>query len=290
MSEPLYVDPEALSRLSRPYNAAAQDWLALKQHVADIKARYYGAWGDDDLGQQFGPQFTEGLNQIEERVNILGDTLNYYGDGLNESGLIYGEARDDAEQTSQQYLAVAEEACGPGQQPALSRKLAVQNQPATQEGYLQPALRMRGELMPARIAMRSVKPAEPGEPLQPLQPTQSFRRSVIPAEPGIEPLQPLQRMERIPAAAAGANPPPGEYWSDGYWVYTPGGAFIAIQNLESPYDHGAVAHPYQPGTVPQPASGVFPPAGQIWSDGVYLYSSDGAIRGLDTLDSPYDHV
>jgi hypothetical protein len=104
VSEPLFVDPDRLAQHAKPYEAAAQDWSRLHDTVADIQSRYNGAWGDDQLGNQFGPSFLEGMDSVVLRAKGVGDTLGYYGEGLVESGKIFGDAGDAADQSTQQYL------------------------------------------------------------------------------------------------------------------------------------------------------------------------------------------
>lgn len=279
MSEPLYVDPEAVTYQARPYTAAAAEWLALQATIAGIGLRYASAWGDDDLGQQFGPQFTQGLYQVEEGVTIIGDTLTYYGDGLTETGQIYGEARDEADETSHQYLVTVETTGEPA--PTLPAA------PVLPAGPLAFGVRIEGErLTPGEEGPLVARRAERGRLLTPLEPEEGVKtplkpltlhaKAVRPAErlegDATEPV-PLQPARLLPRALAGVNPPPGEYWSDGYWLYTPGGAFIALENVDAP-----------------PAGGGCPPAGTIWNDGTYLYTSDGQRREISTLDSPLDHL
>ncbi|WKU05340.1 hypothetical protein [Micromonospora sp. HUAS LYJ1] len=97
MSEPLYVDPENLATYSRPYVAASQQWSQLADTVADLRARYQGVWGDDELGRQFGPSFVEGMDSIEQRVKTIGTTLTGHAEGLVESTRIFRDAREDAD-------------------------------------------------------------------------------------------------------------------------------------------------------------------------------------------------
>jgi hypothetical protein len=150
--EPLYVDPERLAAHARPYEAAAHDWRRLRSRVADIRARYYGVWGDDDLGQKFGPSFVEGLDSVEARVEVVGTTLGYYGEGLVENGKIFGEARDDAEQSTYLLLVDSETVGGheaPADPNAPARRFMVA-EPAegtTEQPVLRRALRVQGRLL-----------------------------------------------------------------------------------------------------------------------------------------------
>ncbi|RZU53491.1 uncharacterized protein YukE [Krasilnikovia cinnamomea] len=92
----LAVDTEQLELLAGPYDHAAQRFHALGCQVERIKSRYANAWGNDDLGQQFGPAFVSGLEGLQRRVDILSRTLSYYGDGLRANGRTFREADDDA--------------------------------------------------------------------------------------------------------------------------------------------------------------------------------------------------
>ncbi|MET0491507.1 MAG: hypothetical protein ABW000_00105 [Actinoplanes sp.] len=112
MSEPLFVDPQRLAQYADPYEAAAQDWFQLQDTVGGIRARYNGAWGDDDLGNKFGPSFNEGMDSVEQRAKGVGDTLRYYGEGLVKTGKIFGDAGDSAEESAYQLLTDAEEVGG----------------------------------------------------------------------------------------------------------------------------------------------------------------------------------
>ena len=347
MTEDLYADPEGIRNRSKPYAVAAQDWENLKTYVNGIRTRYHGAWGDDDLGNKFGPNFAEGMESIELGVGNLGETLLYYSEGLVESGQIYGDARDDADEATRAWLLETDQL---GHE---APKWATQQQPLVeaQQPVLQRAVRAQGvllqpgEVTEGQVFRRSVNPneqtegeparpafrmralalrAEPGEPLQPLQPMMASRRLALaeeqpalqpmfasrklairgeepleplePLQPAMttelrlpgEPIQPLEPLQPAIPRASTAIPPPGQVWSDGHWLYSNGNQPILLNNLESPYQHGAEATPYQPGTIPQPARGELPPSGEFWSDGVYVYSSDHGVLAIDQLDSPYD--
>ena len=104
MSDELFVDPEQLSFKARPYRVAASDWHGLGSTLDSIRSRYYGAWGDDDLGNKFGPSFDEGLVNVTESTKYVGDSLLFHGNGLSQSSEIYGEAGEDANETSRRYL------------------------------------------------------------------------------------------------------------------------------------------------------------------------------------------
>jgi hypothetical protein len=113
MSDELFVDPEQLSFKARPYRVAASDWHGLGTTLDSIRSRYYGVWGDDDLGGKFGPSFDEGLVNVTESVKYVGDSLLFHGNGLFQSSEIYGEAGEDANETSRQYLVENESIAAP---------------------------------------------------------------------------------------------------------------------------------------------------------------------------------
>ncbi|WP_436535572.1 hypothetical protein [Actinoplanes sp. HUAS TT8] len=226
--EPLYVDPERLAAHARPYESASHDWARLKSRVTDIRARYSGVWGDDDLGRQFGPSFTEGLDSVEGRVNVVSTTLGYYGEGLVENGKIYGDAREDADQSTYLLLVDSETVGGyeapadpnaPArrfmttegatytpvegtERPLLRRAMTVQGRILTpaeegEEAEAAPRHLARGRLLTPdeegettpRHLVRG-KLLTPDEELTPLKPALLMRREAV-AEPGIAPLEPL---------------------------------------------------------------------------------------------------
>jgi hypothetical protein len=370
MTEDLYADPEGIRSSAQPYAVAAQDWESLRAYVEGIRTRYYGAWGDDDLGNKFGPNFVVGLEAVEAGVGNLGKTLLYYSEGLVENGQIYGDARDDADEASYAWLAetdqlghsaptwASKQAVTEEQQPVFRRAMAVRAEllpgevtegqvfrrsvhanagELTEGTTTRPAFRMRavamraepgeplqptrGVLASRRLAVEGEAPLQPafvarrrlvGEPIpgtEPLQPAfvakrmragelmpgieplqPAFATRQVPGEPmpGIEPLHPLQPMQAPIPRAVAVDPPPGQVWSDGHWLYSNGNPPMLLNDLDSPYQHGSPAMPYEPGTIPQPARGPLPPSGEFWSDGVYVYSSDHGVLAIDQLDSPYD--
>ena len=209
MSEPLYVDPERLARHARPYQAAAQEWVGVQLWVARIRDQYNGAWGDDDLGNKFGPSFLEGLDSVEGRAEGVATNLTYYGEGLVENGQIFGEARDDADQSSHMLLVDSEYVGGyeapdgavyfgvnavdplPAQ-PRLYQGVAIsQKAPVDGEQNETPGMRMPAfrSSMPVFVGIRVSEPAEPllrgeaaeGDGFLPAQST--HWQKAIPAEP-----------------------------------------------------------------------------------------------------------
>lgn len=293
----MYVDPEELRYKARPFELAAREWEEIGLSLDDIRVRCWAVWGGDDLGEKFRPSFDAGVDNVAQGVRGLGRTLMYHADGLVQNSELFGQARDDADQASYQYLTESDGLGTPApqqitqlspvqthQQGQSSERLAPRNGPA---GADEDAVVPRQQ---ARVVRGRTLP----DPDAPVEPPRQFLRSTrasVP-DPGCEPAQQgrrvLSRLALTPAK--GADPPPGQYWSDGDWVYAHGSEPLLLSKLDSPYEHGAPHIADEPGTVPQPAQGVFPPPGQLWYDGVYLYDSDGAILSVAMLDSPYDHI
>ena len=219
MSEPLFVDPERLAQHARPYEAASQEWFGVQETVADIRARYNGAWGDDDLGNKFGPSFLEGMDTVALRAKGVGDNLLYYGEGLVENGRIYGDARDDADQTTRSllldseyvgaykapdgavYFGVNTVDDGQGQPPPYLGVVGSEEAEAPLEPMMAARMMAQSERVPGQPVLSerltpvtSVRPLQPLQPVQliqpvlPLEPTQLFLpvESVDPGEPPIE--------------------------------------------------------------------------------------------------------
>jgi hypothetical protein len=204
--EPLYVDPERLAAHARPYESASHDWARLKSRVTDIRARYAGVWGDDDLGRQFGPSFLEGLDSVEGRVNVVSTTLGYYGEGLVENGRIYGEAREDADQSTYLLLVDSETVGGyaaPDDPNAPARPFMTPEGTtyAPVEGTEQPLLR-RGVISRGR----TLTPDDEGE-TTPLKPLLAGRRVALRSE--------HVKGERVQGERAEAEPVEGETYEPG---------------------------------------------------------------------------
>jgi len=223
VSEPLFVDPENLAQHARPYQAASHEWNGVRDTVAGIRNRYNGAWGDDDLGNNFGPSFLEGMDALEMRAGGVAETLNYYGEGLVENGRIFGDARDDADQTSHLFLLDTEytggyeappgavyfgvESVQPLQRATLfERARVVEGRPLVAlrreqapllrgrlvEGRHLLARRLNAEISEPALPLRAMKRVR-GEPILPLEPTHQsrFYRSVNPLEAPELPVEPL---------------------------------------------------------------------------------------------------
>lgn len=225
MSEPLYVDPEELAAQSRPYEQASREWVRVQKWVGEIRDRYNGAWGDDDLGNKFGPDFLEGMDSVGGRAEGVAGTLTYYAEGLVENGRLFGDARDDADQTTHMLLTETE-TIGNYEAPAGAQYAGVKSVEGTVTAPLRrqavravtPAERLeqqqqqpdeplleRGQVMHARMALAPAlvdgrrltqyadqkegllaQPATQGELLQP-----TYSRSVVTAQI-IEPAEPLR--------------------------------------------------------------------------------------------------
>ncbi|BCY13397.1 hypothetical protein [Actinoplanes sp. L3-i22] len=221
--EPLYVDPERLAAHARPYESASHDWARLKSRVTDIRARYAGVWGDDDLGRQFGPSFTEGLDSVEGRVNVVSTTLGYYSEGLVENGKIYGEAREDADQSTYLLLVDSEMVGGyeaPADPNAPARRYMTPEGEGTERPLLRRAMTIQGriltpaeegEVTPLRPMLASRRLAVEGETYQPDEEGQATPRllargKLLTPDDELTPLKPALLMRREAVADPGTAP------------------------------------------------------------------------------------
>lgn len=98
MSEHFYVDPDDLRGQARPYHRSAQTFARLRQRIADMETTYGGAYGSDDLGEKFTPQFRYVMTYLVEGVDGMEEALTYNAEGLLDVGETFAVAEDEGVQ------------------------------------------------------------------------------------------------------------------------------------------------------------------------------------------------
>jgi len=96
----LYVEPSALIRMSGPYQDTADHFESLRLRAEGLRLRYREAWGNDDLGNQVGPQFMGMLESIEGHAASVHADLSHHAKGLHVTGKLYAGAENDADRTA----------------------------------------------------------------------------------------------------------------------------------------------------------------------------------------------
>ena len=91
----LWVDPEGVSSVGDSYADHADHYKKYLAQIADMRIRYQGAEGNDDMGKAFSAKFLAGMDSLEGAVKGALGGLDYTADGLLVGGRIYREADDD---------------------------------------------------------------------------------------------------------------------------------------------------------------------------------------------------
>ncbi|MCM4083592.1 hypothetical protein [Paractinoplanes hotanensis] len=92
----VYVDPEGLKRTGEAYDEHAVRYSGLLAEVQGLRVSYHGAWGDDDMGREFGQTFLAGLDNVEAVLKGSHAQVRYASESLVESSDGYAKADDDA--------------------------------------------------------------------------------------------------------------------------------------------------------------------------------------------------
>ena len=92
----LWVDPEGVSSVGDSYAEHADHYKKYLAEIADMRIRYQGAWGNDDMGKAFSAKFLAGMDSLEGVVKGVLGGLEYTAEGLRGGGKSYREADDGA--------------------------------------------------------------------------------------------------------------------------------------------------------------------------------------------------
>ncbi|MFI5492923.1 hypothetical protein [Actinoplanes sp. NPDC051859] len=98
MSAHFYVDPEDLRGQAKPYHHAAKTFARLRQRIVDMETTYGGAYGSDDLGEKFTPQFRYVMGYLSDGVDGMEEALTYNAEGLLDVGETFAVAEDEGVQ------------------------------------------------------------------------------------------------------------------------------------------------------------------------------------------------
>ena len=91
-----YVDEDRLGRQAQPYRDAAQDFERLTRRLHELEARYGNAYGSDDTGQKFSPQFRDTIQALRAAIDSLAETLNHNATGLHKTSNTFKDVGDQS--------------------------------------------------------------------------------------------------------------------------------------------------------------------------------------------------
>ncbi|MFV2009104.1 MULTISPECIES: hypothetical protein [unclassified Micromonospora] len=92
----LWVDPEGVIWVSRSYDGHLAMFDGELRRLDGLRTRYSGAWGDDEIGNEFRKQFDQTMDVVEGIILGVRGTLEYAATGLRISGEGYQQAEDEA--------------------------------------------------------------------------------------------------------------------------------------------------------------------------------------------------
>ncbi|OJF11952.1 hypothetical protein [Couchioplanes caeruleus] len=95
MPEDFYVDADGLRNQTRPYQDAADEFAQLKQRVADFEKTYGDAYGNDDLGERFTPNFRAVIAYLSGSVDGVVVALDINADGLRVTADHFDTVEED---------------------------------------------------------------------------------------------------------------------------------------------------------------------------------------------------
>src|SRR4051812_6547374 len=83
MSEPVWVDTDALTRAAEGYTALADNVYGILEKLNSL-AGLPNAFGDDYAGNQFRPNYQEGADGLQDGFGSLHDLFQYTSDALKQ--------------------------------------------------------------------------------------------------------------------------------------------------------------------------------------------------------------
>ncbi|MEV6694841.1 hypothetical protein AB0M35_25525 [Micromonospora sp. NPDC051196] len=92
----IYVDPDGVIKTGDLHDEHAAIYAGHLRRIQDLRARYGGSWGNDELGREFGQNFLKGMDTLERIVNGAVGMLRYTADGWREGGRGYRRADEYA--------------------------------------------------------------------------------------------------------------------------------------------------------------------------------------------------
>jgi hypothetical protein len=162
----LYVNPEALQGLAGPYYSAGENYQHIGESYNALLPDFQEGFGKDDTGTRFYQQFIQAATELGLRVKNLEDAMTYCGEGLTQTGEIYGEAEDNAEQTAYELNANIGEPLTPTE--SHPKRTPLQATPAHSRQALRVVRSGDPEYRPATPAVvhqkRAVRSVHPGDP------------------------------------------------------------------------------------------------------------------------------
>ncbi|GAA0389164.1 hypothetical protein GCM10009541_35270 [Micromonospora gifhornensis] len=92
----IYVDPDGVIKTGDGYDQYLATYTGHLARIREVRSRYSGSWGDDELGREFGQNFIRGLDAMEQIVETAVGMLQYTAEGLRASGIDYRRADEHA--------------------------------------------------------------------------------------------------------------------------------------------------------------------------------------------------
>jgi hypothetical protein len=208
----LYADPERLIALASPYYSHGQTFDRIGSYISQMHTRYAPAWGDDDTGNHFKPQYDQTMGLLLDTTMGVGKTLTSFGDGLLATGRLFSTTEQGANDASRLYLSGVQGigagddsgsgSGGSGAKYALrategKRLVPLESGVVERERDapllpLESAVTIRERDAPLLPVKADVTVRRPAEPLEPALMLRAQKDPALPAYRGEAPLLPLQ--------------------------------------------------------------------------------------------------